>query len=351
MRMFASSAAATLGSGPLFGLKREKPDLKVVIVERDLCGAGASGRNGGVATNWWAKFLSVRKLCGHEEALRICSAAESAIDEIGEFCAQNNIDAQYRKDGLDLVGPAPKSRLGSWDILTESLDEYGVNPFSALGPGEAQARTGSPRNIAGIFDPNAATVQPAMLARGLRRHALELGVEIYEKVADERLERSKIPVVHTEKGQVKAQKVVVAMNAWGAIFPSCAATSRWSPATWWPPPRHPNGLKQIGFTGGECMTDSRVGADYYRNTTEGRVVFGKPLGKFGFGGRVDDIYECPTPAAAGVTPSVPRDLPQPVGRADRQHLDRPDRPRHESAADLRPPGGTRKHHLCHRLLR
>lgn len=289
-----------LGLWTAIRLKREKANLKVVIVERDLCGGGASGRNGGVATNWWGKFLSVRKLCGHEEALRICRAAESAIDEIGEFCQENGIDAEYRKEGW-IWSASSEMQKGSWNTLVDSLNEYGVNPFIALAPGEAQARTGSPKNIEAVYDPNAATIQPAMLARGLRRHALELGVEIYEQTPMKRLERSKLPIVHAEKGSVKADKVVIAMNAWGAIFPELrrgiALVSSDMVAT----AKAPERLNEIGFTGGEGMTDSRVVLNYYRNTQEGRVIFGKPLGRFGFAGRVGDMYEGPSPAAKKVT--------------------------------------------------
>lgn len=289
-----------LGLWTAIRLKRENADLKVVVVERDLCGGGASGRNGGVVTNWWAKFLSLVKVCGRDEAFRICKAAESAIDEIGEFCEQNGIDAQFRKEGWIWSASSEKQR-GSWDILIESLKEYNIDHYVPLDSNEAQARTGSPRNLEAIFDPNAATVQPAMLARGLRRHALDIGVEIYEKTPMTSLERSKTPVVHVEQGTVRAQKVVVAMNAWGAIFPelrrNIAVVSSDMIAT----AKVPERLKKIGFTGGEAMTDSRVVLNYYRNTPEGRVIFGKPLGKFGLAGRVGDIYEGPTPAVNEIT--------------------------------------------------
>ncbi|WP_417228576.1 NAD(P)/FAD-dependent oxidoreductase [Amphritea sp.] len=291
-----------LGLWTSIRLKRENPDLKVVIVERDLCGSGASGRNGGIATNWWAKFLSLVDLCGRDEAFRICSAAESAIDEIGEFCEANNIDAQYRKEGWIWSASSEKQK-GSWDVLVKELTEYQVNPFETLDPQDVARRTGTPRNLAGIFDPNAATVQPAMLARGLRRHALEMGVEVYENTPMKTLERSKTPVVKVEKGRVTAQKVVIAMNAWGAIFPELRRNIALVSSDMIATAKAPERLKEAGFVGGECMTDSRIVLNYYRNTPDGRVVFGKPLGEFGFGGRVGNMYEKPSPAVGPVTDS------------------------------------------------
>ena len=52
-------------------LKELDSALDVIVVERDVCGAGASGRNGGFVLSWWAKFASLRKVCGTEEALRL----------------------------------------------------------------------------------------------------------------------------------------------------------------------------------------------------------------------------------------------------------------------------------------
>lgn len=298
-----------LGLWSAIRLKQAHPEKSIVIVERDRCGAGASGRNGGIATNWWAKYLSVMSICGAAEARRICEAAESAIDEIGSFCQEHGIDAQYRKDGW-LWTATNQRQMNSWRVLTESLGHHGVNPFQDLDRQTIQGRVGSPLVLGGIYDPNAATVQPAMLARGLRRVALKLGVKIYEKTPLTELERGPNPVVHTQHGRVKADRVVLAMNAWGARFPELrrmiAVMSSDMVAT--APVKAK--LDAIGFSGGECMTDSRTVLNYWRNTPDGRVVFGKPLGQFGFAGRIGDLYEKPSPAADKVTAELRRLYPQ-----------------------------------------
>jgi hypothetical protein len=67
-------------------LKELEPSADVIVVEADVCGSGASGRNGGFVLSWWAKFNTLKKLCGSDEALRLGWASAQAVDGIGEFC-------------------------------------------------------------------------------------------------------------------------------------------------------------------------------------------------------------------------------------------------------------------------
>ena len=285
-----------LGLWSAIRLKQANPEMQVTIIERDRCGSGASGRNGGLATNWWAKFLSLKKICGEAEARRICVAADSAIDEIGQFCEQHNIDAQFRKEGW-LWTASNKKQIDSWLVLTQQLEKYNLNPFEILTPEDIQKRTGSPRTLAGIFDPNAATVQPAMLARGLRRVAIGLGVDIFENTPLVKLQRSAEPVVHTPKGKITAKKVVIAMNAWGAEFPELRRMITLMSSDMVATAPAKEELNSIGLSGGEGITDSRTLLNYWRNTPQGRIIFGKPLGQFGFAGKIGDLYDRPSPAA------------------------------------------------------
>jgi len=288
-----------LGLWSAIRMKQTQPSLDIVLIEKDRCGSGASGRNGGLANNWWAKYLSLVSLCGHEEARRICTAAASAVDEIGDFCATYQIDAQYRKDGWLWMASNPKQDK-SWLVLTEQLDRFGVNPFQPVTPETVREKSGTRRALSGIFDPNAATVQPALLARGLRRVALELGVRIFEKTPLIRLQRSTPPVVQTPQGQIKAQKVVIAMNAWGAQFAELKRMIVVMSSDMVATAPVKERLDATGFKDGVCVTDSRMVLNYWRNTPDGRIVFGKPLGQFAFASRIGNLYEKPCPAGAAV---------------------------------------------------
>ena len=95
-------------------LKEHDPSLDVVLVEADVCGAGASGRNGGFVLTWWAKFGTLKKVCGGDEAIRLARASAQAVDGIGAFCAEHGIDAHYRRDGW-LWAATSEAQLGAWE--------------------------------------------------------------------------------------------------------------------------------------------------------------------------------------------------------------------------------------------
>ena len=68
-------------------LKRRQPSLAITIVEADICGGGASGRNSGMVLPQWAKFAALQQICGTEGALVIARASERALDDIETFSA------------------------------------------------------------------------------------------------------------------------------------------------------------------------------------------------------------------------------------------------------------------------
>ncbi|MCK1695080.1 FAD-dependent oxidoreductase [Bradyrhizobium sp. 144] len=303
-----ATADVTIVGGGYLGLwtairiKEHSPSLQVAVVERDLCGAGASGRNGGFVTSYWAKYLSLHKLCGADEATRIGKGSADAVLEIGAFCRENGIDAEFRSDGW-LWTATSEPQIGCWNSLINELAQHNVRPFKLLDQAEVARLSGTSRNLAGVFEPEAATVQPAVLALGLRNYALKLGVTIYEHSPMIHLEQTKTPKVITGKGSVTSKKVVLAINAWGARFAylrrKVAIVSSDMIATTIGHER----LHEIGFRSGVAICDSRMFLNYYRNTPDGRIIFGKSLGHFAFAGRVADNYEGSSPRAREVEES------------------------------------------------
>jgi putative aminophosphonate oxidoreductase len=295
-------------------LKEQDPALDVVIVEGDVCGGGASGRNGGFVLSWWAKFGSLKKVCGGEEAVRLARASAEAVDGIGTFCAEHGIDAHYRRDGW-LWAATSAAQLGAWEETLATIAADGEQPFQRLDPAEVARRAGEATHLGGVFEPTAATVQPALLARGLRRAALERGVRLFEKSPVTKLERSRPPRVVTSRGEVTATKIVLALNAWAAALPELRRSLVVIASDIVATEPAPERLTAIGWTDGSCISDSRMLVNYYRTTLDGRLVFGRGGGKLAFGGNIGTAFDGPSPRAEAVTRSMRglypslRDLP------------------------------------------
>ncbi|MGJ7583600.1 FAD-dependent oxidoreductase, partial [Variovorax sp. RHLX14] len=160
--------------------KQRNPALDIAIVESDLCGSGASGRNGGCLLTWSTKFFTLRRLFGEAEAIRLVRASEDAVQHIADFCRAQGIDAELRQDGT-LYTATSQAQVGALDPVMKGLEDCGIHSYRTLPPEEVARRTGSVRNLAGVYSPIAATVHPGKLVRGLRRVALRMGIRIYER--------------------------------------------------------------------------------------------------------------------------------------------------------------------------
>jgi glycine/D-amino acid oxidase-like deaminating enzyme len=187
-----------------------EPSARVVLVEADICGGGPSGRNGGMVLSWWSKFGTLEAACGTDEALRLARASADAVAAIGAFCDEHGIDAHYRRDGW-LWSATSSPWIGAWRSTIDRLERLGERPFRVLQGEEASARTGSPRQLAAAFEASGAIVQPALLARGLLRVALERGVQVYEHSPVVALEDSG---PRTRRGRVRVPAVILALGPW-----------------------------------------------------------------------------------------------------------------------------------------
>ena len=283
-------------------LKQQQPSLDVVLIEKDVCGAGASGRNGGFVLSWWAKFLSLEKICGGEEAVRLAAASAQAVDAIGEFCNQEGIDAHYRRDGW-LWAATNDQQVDAWGGTLDAAGRYQQHPFERWQPEDVGARSGSTRHQAGIFEPGAASVQPAALARGLRRAALARGVRIFENTPLTRLRGAAKPEVITPQGRVKAAKAILALNAWSIRFAPIHRAIIVVSSDIVITDAMPERLEEMGWRDGMTISDGRMLVNYYRTTRDGRIAFGKGgmNGSWPYGSQVGTKLDGPTEIADTVT--------------------------------------------------
>jgi len=284
-----------------------RPATRVVLLEAGVCGDAASGRNGGMALSWWPKIETLIGRVGRWEAFELARAAERQIAEIGRFCANEGIDAHFRQDGWIWTATSAAQQ-GAWKAAMRMASAEGDVPFVALGVDEVRARLGTSAHLGGVLEPAAATVQPALLARGLRRVALDRGIRIFEHTPMRSLTRRPLTVV-TDHGAVRAESVVLATNAWAsrddglrtALVPISSDVVATEPV--------PDLLEQIGWTGGESVSNSRLMVDYYRTTADGRIVFGRGGGALAFGGRFGRRWNADARRAATTVAALHRLVP------------------------------------------
>jgi glycine/D-amino acid oxidase-like deaminating enzyme len=196
-------------------IKELMPACDVTVIEQDICGGGASGRNGGFVLSWIPKFSTFRAFFGVQDALQMAKDSVAAIGELADFASLHGIDADFHKVGW-LWTATSKAQLGTWESLVQLCERNGLSAFQRLEPEQVAARSGSSVHRAGVYASEAAIVQPATLARGLRRVALELGVRIFEHTSVKTFTRTFPVKIDTECGTITANKLVIATNAWAA---------------------------------------------------------------------------------------------------------------------------------------
>jgi putative aminophosphonate oxidoreductase len=289
-------------------IKRLDPAADVVVLDGDICGGGASGRNGGFAMTWWSKFLSLQKSCGSEWAVELCRRSERAVVEIGRFCAEHGIAGFHHGGWLWTATNA--AQLGAWEATLTALERAGVEPFERLAPEQVAARSGSPVHLAGVYDPAVAIVQPALLARGMAAVARAQGVRIHERSPATAIHDGAPCRVLTPCGTVTAERVVLALNAWAAQVPELARALVVTASDVVLTEPIPQRLAASGWERALAISDARRLVHYYRQTDDGRVAFGKGGGTLALGGRIGASFNRPPARAAEVARSLRRTYPQ-----------------------------------------
>jgi glycine/D-amino acid oxidase-like deaminating enzyme len=266
--------------------KQLEPGARVVLLESEaLCGHGPSGRNGGFCNAMWFSLASMRERWGDGPALAAAQAAEQAVARIGTFCEDHGVDAWMRPAGYLQVSTTP-AHDDSWERAVRACRELGVaEMLQPLSVDEVAERCQSPAFRAGVVSPTSATVQPARLAQGLREQLLAAGVEVHESSPVRSFHDAGDGVeARTASGSVRASRGVLAIASTAKAGPLRGRLTVASSHIVLTEPV-PDVLEQIGWTGGECITDSRSLLHYFRTTRDGRIAFGWGGGRIAAGAR------------------------------------------------------------------
>lgn len=279
-------------------VKQMRPDLDIVLIEADICGGGASGRNGGRASTWSTKFFTLQRLYGDAEAIRMVRASEQAVFDIEQFCADYGIDCEWLVLIRGTLFTATSAaQMGASDAVMAALSRHGICSWTRLDTEDVKPRAGSRAHLEGWFSPVAATVHPGKAgAWSAARSAMRLGVRVSENTPMLQIEHGAPAAVRTPKGTVRADTVVVAINAWMAsTFREFARTIAIVSSDMVITEPSPPQLAATGLDGGISVMDSRTFVHYYRSTTDGRLMLGKGGNTFAFGGRMLRVFDEPSP--------------------------------------------------------
>ena len=271
------------GMWTAWSLLEREPGIDVVLLEQGICGGGPSGRNGGFCNGLWEEADLLIAELGPEGAQRTALAAEACIAEIGAWCEEHAVDAWF-----DVVGhlgvSTSAAQDGAWRPTVEAAQSLGSSWYVELTPAEVRERCGSPVFRAGVLTPGAAIVQPARLARGLRRVLVERGVRVFEGTPVTRFRGRRGAVqVDTPGGTVRAGSGVLGLGAYAApldpfrrtVLPRGTYIVLTEPI--------PDRLEELGWTGGEGVYDLRTALHYVRTTRDGRIAFGAASSRAGLG--------------------------------------------------------------------
>jgi glycine/D-amino acid oxidase-like deaminating enzyme len=197
--------------------KEANPSLNVVLLEASETGNGASGRNGGFMDYCLTHTIENGLSRWPDELVTLNRMGYENLDAIEETIKRYEIDCDFQRTGEMVVAIEPY-QVEEMRHEPELFAQYGLQ-LEWYDQEQARAIVNSPTYLGGLYDPHIAMVNPARLVWGLRRACLENGVRLFERTQASGLsEEANGIVVRTQYGQVKAQKVALATNAFPPLL-------------------------------------------------------------------------------------------------------------------------------------
>ena len=255
-------------------LKQADPSLRILIVEKEFAGFGASGRNGGWLTGGFAwsheKYLST----GTPEGVRaMVQAMNGTVDEVIRVAELEGIDADIRRTDelMVAVTPAQMARVTAEVAHRQHWGE-GTERVFAIGAEAARARVNIPGLLGGMVVTGVARIQPAKLVRGLAAAVERRGVTIAEGTAVTGIAPGRVT---TDRGTITAPVILRATEGFTATLPGLKRD--WLPlnsAQIVTEPLPPEMWDRIGWQGHEILGDFANAYCYCQRTREGRIAVG-----------------------------------------------------------------------------
>jgi glycine/D-amino acid oxidase-like deaminating enzyme len=283
--------AGYTGLWTAYYLRRLDPSLRVVVIEREVAGFGASGRNGGWCSALFAgSGTRAAREHGRAGAVELQRALVDTVDEVGRVTHDEGIDAHFAKGGTIAVATraAHVARLRA-EVAAGASSGLGEEGVVWLGAAESSRRIATAENLGAAFTPHCAAIHPARLVRGLARVVEAAGVPVRERTEVVRVAPRTVTTTH---GTVRADVVVRATEAFTVQLPgrrrsflpvySLMVATEPLPGEVW---------ETIGLRRRETFTDGRHLLVYGQRTADGRLAFGGRGAPYHFGSRVSATFD------------------------------------------------------------
>jgi glycine/D-amino acid oxidase-like deaminating enzyme len=294
--------AGFTGLWTAYYLLRADPSLRVLVLEDQTAGFGASGRNGGWCSALFpASMAKVATLPGSSRDLAVAQhqAMRATVDEIGRVLDAERIDAHYAKGGTISLA---RSRAQ----LTKARNEVAAarswgrreDELRLLSATQARARLDATRTLGASYTPDCAAVHPARLVRGLAAAVERLGGVVHERTRVLGLSPGAARTVH---GTVRADFVIRATEGYTprlaglrrAVVPvySLIVATEPLPGDVW---------ERVGLRDRETFTDHRHLIIYGQRTADDRLVLGGRGAPYHFGSTVKPGFDLEDRVFAGL---------------------------------------------------
>jgi glycine/D-amino acid oxidase-like deaminating enzyme len=268
------------------------PQLRVAVLEREVAGFGASGRNGGWCSALFAASDGyVARRYGAPAAMAMRRAMQATVDEVGRVAAAEGIDCQFAKGGTVVAArSAAQERRAHEEIAAARSFGLGADDLRWVEGAEARTLLGVEGIRGAVYTPHCAALQPARLARGLAASVVRAGAQLYEHTAALAIEAG--PRVRTAGGTVRADVVVRAVEGYTAqlrgehrtlvpVYSLMVATEPLGAAFW----------ETAGLARRETFSDERHLIVYGQRTADDRIAFGGRGAPYHYGSAVSDSFD------------------------------------------------------------
>lgn len=310
--------AGLSGLWTAYYLKREQPDLDVIVVEREIASFGPAGRNGGWCRGGMSGVPKVyAKRSGWDAVKRGERDTRDAVDVIGSVIAEEGIDCGFSKQGAVTLAEN-EAGLGR---LREDLTEFralglGEQDVRLLTPAEFQELVHVPQCAGGMYESAAARLNPAELTRGLAEACERRGVRIFEQTEALNISAG---ALSTARGTVRARSVLRCTESYTVQLPGLRraflplyslmiATEPLPDSVW----------EQLGWRDGLLVKDRRHLFFYAQRTRDGRIAIGGRGAPYELGSPVNEDSERNDDVRARLMATVARCFP-PAAQAEITH--------------------------------